>query len=554
MAVVNGANVRRAYPEETWEAMKPTIIQKYIHEGLTLDQTMDALKAQGFMATEKMYKTRIKKWKLTKYIKDDKAIAILSGADDSLHRAHTISGRPITKEEAERHIKRKKRPSTWNSEQPQTEMGKKLHLNRTLMPPENVVPDSDFLTSPVNEFNQNFDFSDPLSAWPAVDGFDRRGTLMNGVFSPPMVPEDVEDVDTDMMLTDLATGNNDALALAEDGRINPQLLATNGLRIMTEMFLHNMRDFADVTLQYVQGGQMQIPSLANQRFNKLWDHFCTEATHMQQGRMEQALIVRDQAQSTFELMLTGGDPWLLLSLCLILNDNLSNPDRVAMSSSFLNEMANWAENVAPNHPISELVRCLQQSDDARGGTALYLLEGTIRMLYDHLKQTIGAHHDLSIEIARLHSRIMTSANMHASAIALLSEDLAVVENHYGASSLPNLLRRSSLARCHFMANEHDKSLDIYQKILADPLLDEPYLADIKYGAMYFIAKSNAQLGNLDQAIAQAQQALIFSNEARGPDHYWASNARDMIREFQASQRSIFEIFGTKVRDGFQLGT
>lgn len=71
MAVVNGANVRGAYPKETWEAMKPTIIQKYIHDGLTLDQTMNALKAEGFMATEKMYKSRIKKWGLNKYMKDD---------------------------------------------------------------------------------------------------------------------------------------------------------------------------------------------------------------------------------------------------------------------------------------------------------------------------------------------------------------------------------------------------------------------------------------------------------------------------------------------------
>jgi len=92
-----------------------------------------------------------------------------------------------------------------------------------------------------------------------------------------------------------------------------------------------------------------------------------------------------------------------------------------------------------------------------------------------------------------------------------------------------------------MAKDFMGSLRLYQQILAAPLLQKDFLADIKYGAMYFVAKSNAQLGRYEIAINEARAALQFSREKQGPDHYWANNAREMIKEFEMSNSRRLEV-------------
>ena len=134
---------------------------------------------------------------------------------------------------------------------------------------------------------------------------------------------------------------------------------------------------------------------------------------------------------------------------------------------------------------------------------------------------------------------MTDAGMHSSAEKLLLLDLAEIEDRFGRSSVQNLLRLSSLARCKFVADDFEGSLHLYTIILNDSLVNESWLADIKYGAMYFVAKSNAQLEQIDLAIEQTKAALHFSLDTKGPDHYWANNAKELIEELEMHKR--FEI-------------
>lgn len=504
MAILNGASARRAYPEDTWETVKPRIIHYYIDQGCTLERTMELLRREGFNATEKMYKTRIKRWGLKKYIKDEDASKIIEDdmqaqiQDGGMHRSHTIGGRSVTAEDARRHLKRKKMKTWTDGYQPQTDS----------LTPTTVYNDTELITSPTEE--------QPYSNSLFPDG----QWMKNEDITPASTSEDTEMEDVEELV----------LAPTGDFQVSPDLLLTPGLQFATQSFLFGMRDFCDMTLHSMPYEHME--TLAYRRFNKLWDLFCTKATHQQQNRQMQALIVTRQAQSTFTDMLAKGDPWLLISLCLLLNDNMSNPARAASSNSFLKDMAKWADSALYGHPIAQLIQFLSQTND-RG---LLLLEATVRMLTERLRQSIGPHHGVSLELARLHSRIMTEIGMHHSAEKLLSHDLAEIEERFGSSSLQNLLRLSSLARCQFVAKDYHGSLALYNVILNDPLVNETWLADIKYGAMYFIAKSNAELRNFDTAFAQTREALQFSIETKGQDHYWAIHAKELMAELEAQQR------------------
>lgn len=520
MAIPNGVNSRRAYPEEHWEAMKPRIVHFYIDEGYTLDRTMDALRAEGFHATEKMYKTRIKKWNLKKYIKDEDAAQILQAEaqapqDGGLHRHHTIGGRAVTTDDARRHLKRKK-IKTW---------GGSTGFTETTPQPELLTPviadrDDELITSPIED-------------GPYIGGmFPRNEWYTDDTTVPITFDEDVVmDEAIDEVMEEV---ERPELAVTRFGNeVSPNLLLTPGLAWATQSFLFGMRDFADQTM--FTGSAQTQDSLANGRFNKLWDLFCTSDTLQRNNENMRALTITRQAQGTFQEMLLKSNPWLIISLCLLLNDHMSNPDRAQASKKFLARMAQWAnETHFGSHPIAELIQFLQQTNDH----SLELLEATVRMLTKRLNETVGPHHGVSLELSRLHSRIMTEIGMHATAERLLAEELAEVEHMFGSSSLQNLLRLSSLARAKFIAEKYHDSLRLYMKILSTDMVNQALLADIKYGAMYFVAKSNAKLGNVDLAIAQTREALKFSIETKGEDHYWANNAKELINELE-TEKLIF---------------
>lgn len=531
--------------------MKPRIEKYYIDEGLTLAQTTNAMRNnEGFNATEKMYKTRIKRWEWTKYIKDDKAIEVLSGGNNGLSRSATIAGRPVTVEEARRHLKRKK-VNTWSPVQPHATLdttANTIDEGMITSPDDEQAPFYNGAVFPItsmglidNAMAQQNGFT-PNTGFTSNSGFTLNGFIMkenmtNRYFEQADDDADMMDVDSnDFGDQPMWTIPETSMILRQNRQRSPSLLLTPGLSIQTESFLHSMSDFCSLTLNSMAGNYVQ--SEADRRFNKLWDLFCTKATHMQHNRQSQALTVRNDAYNTFSTMLQNGDPWLLLSLCLVINDNLSKPTRIAASTSFLSDLATWASSSASDHPITRLVSYLLQTND-RG---LMLLEGTVRMITEKLNSTLGVHHELSLELSRLYSRILTEIDMHSTADKLLSQDLAGIEQICGSDSLQNLLRKSSLARCRYMVKDFFGSLRLYQQILAAPLLKKDFLADVKYGAMYFVAKSNAQIGRYDNAIAEAEAALQFSLEKQGPDHYWANNAREMIREFEAARsKNRFEL-------------
>ena len=551
----------QSYEDEVWEAMKPLIEEKYVRDSMTLKDTMSALReAKDFHATEKMYKTRFKKWGWSKYIKDDKALAVLG--HDGVGRSKSVAmihNRPVTKDEAAQHLKRKKRFNTeptfkhdsMDVDQPMLTPAKLPQSMSMEIPATRLFDGSEYLTSPAGE-QQIVNFPQRAPSFSREDSWGRRGTLTNGITSPVVQDMDYDD-EMAMEITDLANGVN-ITTDGEEQLINPQIFTAQAISWTTENFLYSMRDFA---LRSVQSAHGQAwPAYEKQRFNKLWDVYCTDATHREQDKIQDALVTRKQAQLTFENMLTNSDPWLLLSLCLLLIEHLSNDKRKALSWSFLNEMATWAENVAPSHPITEVVRYLLQSDEAKDAAALWLLEGTIRMISDTLKSDpTNRYSDLELEISRLHARVLTTAKQHNSAIALLSLEMKDVEEIYGRDSLPNLLRNQSLARvCFHHGDKFKESRSLYTQILGHPLIDGPNLADVKYSAMFFLAKCHAELFDFDAALHQAQASLIFASTTQGPDHYWISGSRDLIKEIRASTVSMASIFGTRVRDGVPMQT
>lgn len=559
MAITSTGSARRAYTEEQWNEMKPHFIKLYKDDKNTLKYTMDQLRqVYGFKATEKMYKTHIKRWGLEKYNKDDELLYLirLDREQGSVKdRAYTINGRPTTVEDAKRHFRRKK--------------VKSLEDLIAKLPAQ--MPDTIEIDYEDNE-EQSFDFSIPLqdqqeavprlilhTGYPSsndaeVMDFDRVTlspddidmsvyspfSIFHGTNSPGLSYQDIDmDIDDIDPEEQRHYGDNYG-AVAIFRQRKPSLIKTPGLEFATHSFLRNMSDFGDMIVNSILSEPIKYPQA--RRFNQLWDLFCTTSTHMRQKRTRQALLVHDEARLTFSRMLTVRDPWLLLSLCLVLNDNLSNENKMN-ADSFLNDMSKWTNKLSADHPIVRLVRDLQNTTERTSIWASYLLEATVRMISERLNEAVGIHHDLSLELSRLHARTLTTVGMHSSAETLLSQDLAMVEDKFGSRSLQNFLRLSALARAHYVAKDYDKALNLYQKIISESTgwADESSLADIKYGAMYFIAKSHAAKGDYMQATDGAQRALRFALEKQGPEHYWTSNARELIAELQIQGQRFSEL-------------
>lgn len=544
MAVASTGNARRTYTEEQWNEIKPSFIRLYKDEKKTLKHTMDQLRQiHGFKATEKMYKTHIKRWGLEKYNKDEELLHLIRLDREhgpARNRSYTINGRPTTVEDAKRHFRRKKVKS----------------LDDLIARLPSQIPDTIEVVFEDDEEEQQYDdFSRPVQS-PNQNVSVPHLMLDTGYL--PISDNEVMDVNMDDRITlspddfdvDMSFAfpsidqdeqqqyqNGDAGAVAIYRQRKPSLIMTPGLEFATHSFLHNMSDFSNMIVDAILAEPVECRQV--RRFNELWDLFCTTSTHVRQNRKKQAQTSHEAARATFWRMLQVNDPWLLLSLCLVLNDNLSSENKMD-AQSFLSDMATWTNKYAADHPIIRLVRDLQQSSDRSSDRASYLLEATVRMISDRLNGTVGVHHDLSLELSRLHARALTTVGMHSSAETLLSHDLAAVEQKFGSRSLQNFLRLSALARAHYVAEDYAKALNMYQKIIteSDGWADESSLADIKYGAMFFIAKSHGAMLNFEEATAAAQRALRFALKNKGPEHYWTTNAKELINEFNIGPRFL----------------
>ncbi|PVH89553.1 hypothetical protein DL98DRAFT_647299 [Cadophora sp. DSE1049] len=72
-----GTAQRSGPSKAQWECHRSQIIRLYRDENLKLKEVMVIMKQEGFVATGRMYKDRMKKWGLAKNIKEHEAIAIL---------------------------------------------------------------------------------------------------------------------------------------------------------------------------------------------------------------------------------------------------------------------------------------------------------------------------------------------------------------------------------------------------------------------------------------------------------------------------------------------
>ncbi|KAH7419376.1 hypothetical protein BKA64DRAFT_737571 [Cadophora sp. MPI-SDFR-AT-0126] len=73
----SGTTQRSGPSKAQWEFHRAQITRLYRDEDLKLKEVMTIMKQEGFVATERMYKDRMKKWGLAKNIKEHEAIAIL---------------------------------------------------------------------------------------------------------------------------------------------------------------------------------------------------------------------------------------------------------------------------------------------------------------------------------------------------------------------------------------------------------------------------------------------------------------------------------------------
>lgn len=554
MAIPSTGNARRAYSEEQWNEIKPHFIKLYRDDKNTLKYTMDRLRElYEFKATEKMYKTHIKRWGLEKYNKDEELLHLIRldrEQGSAKNRSYTINGRPTTVEDAKRHFRRKKVKSlddliaklpgqvpdtieiVYEDEEddedetfdfsipPQDQQMPVPHLilNTGYLSESDTVSSMDFDRVTLSPDDVDMSMSSPFSAF-------------HGINSPFIPYPAGMDVDEDEQ--NYHGQNYGAVAIYRQRK--PSLIKTPGLEFATHSFLRNMSEFSDMMVSSILSEPVEYHQV--RRFNKLWDLFCTTSTHERQNRVIQAQRVHDEARLTFGRMLSVRDPWLLLSLCLVLNDNLSSENRMN-AQSVLNDMSKWTNKFSADHPIVRLVRDLQNTTERNSVWASYLLEATVRMISERLNEAVGVHHDLSLELSRLHARTLTTVGMHSSAETLLSQDLAIVEKTFGSRSLQNFLRLSALARAHYVAKDYDKALNLYESIITESTgwKDESSLSDIKYGAMYFIAKCHAAKKNHVEADIAAHKALRFALEKQGPEHYWTSNARELIHELNIGQR------------------
>lgn len=103
--------IRKRVPTEIWEAKRPIITRLYQEERRSLKEVMDIMERDyQFIATVKMYKSRIWKWGLDKKLKGDEvlAILILKRDRDALNKPSEfrIRGQPVDFENIKRYVKR----------------------------------------------------------------------------------------------------------------------------------------------------------------------------------------------------------------------------------------------------------------------------------------------------------------------------------------------------------------------------------------------------------------------------------------------------------------
>ncbi|ETI26301.1 hypothetical protein G647_03078 [Cladophialophora carrionii CBS 160.54] len=95
----------RPRTDSDWEVWRPLFTRLYKEENRPLPEVMRILRDQhSFWASEKMFKNRIKAWKLRKYLKEDEAKMIVEGEGPSTNGADPEDMR----ERAERSLKRKR--------------------------------------------------------------------------------------------------------------------------------------------------------------------------------------------------------------------------------------------------------------------------------------------------------------------------------------------------------------------------------------------------------------------------------------------------------------
>ncbi|TIC90411.1 hypothetical protein CH35J_011545 [Colletotrichum higginsianum] len=105
------AKPRKRVPAEIWETKRPIITRLYQEEKKSLKEVMETMQRDyHFVATVKMYKSRIWKWGLDKKLKGDEVLAImLLKRDRDMLRRPTefrIRGQPVDLENISRYLKR----------------------------------------------------------------------------------------------------------------------------------------------------------------------------------------------------------------------------------------------------------------------------------------------------------------------------------------------------------------------------------------------------------------------------------------------------------------
>ncbi|KAH9209058.1 Clr5 domain-containing protein, partial [Leptodontidium sp. 2 PMI_412] len=93
-----------------WEFRRQQITRLYRDENMKLREVMAIMRDQGFIATERMYKDRMKKWGVTKNIKEHEAVVVLQiKSQRDIEGKKTLIGKHEQGVELERFIRHAKR-------------------------------------------------------------------------------------------------------------------------------------------------------------------------------------------------------------------------------------------------------------------------------------------------------------------------------------------------------------------------------------------------------------------------------------------------------------
>ncbi|KAI1628904.1 hypothetical protein EDD37DRAFT_615508 [Exophiala viscosa] len=169
----------RPQSPKDWEELRPVFVRLYIYEKRPLAEVMDIMRDEHKVsASVKMYKNKIKEWKLGKYMKGDLAQQILEGDVASYRVIPAAGSLEEARKKAERSLKRKnarQRARTLNQPSPMitesistpTSPGSPEETSAALVPwsssPESIVSPSigtiHFTTGVTERFLKN------LRAW-----------------------------------------------------------------------------------------------------------------------------------------------------------------------------------------------------------------------------------------------------------------------------------------------------------------------------------------------------------------------------------------------------